>query len=61
MFKKCSIINNLDGTEDDVLYNKSDTDYDKEGNNIYNDMMTHEEIQQMFGEESDDDESLDLN
>ena len=27
-------------------------------NEIYNDMLTHEQIQQMFNEDSDDDEFL---
>ena len=48
----------LDGTEDIVLWpeqdDKSDTDSD-EGNNMYDDMMTHE---QMFRKESDDDKFL---
>jgi len=35
-------------------YDKSDTDSD----DMYDDMMTHEQIQQMFNEESDDDEFL---
>ena len=43
--------------EDDVLraeqYDKSDTDSD-----MYDDMMTHEQIPQVFSEESDDDEFL---
>jgi len=44
----------LDGTEDDVLSaeqcDKSDTDSEEEGD----EMVTHEQIQQMFSEESDD-------
>jgi len=35
-------------------YDKSD----EEGDNMYDEMMTHEQIQQMFSEESDDDEFL---
>ncbi|KAK2146628.1 hypothetical protein LSH36_594g03053 [Paralvinella palmiformis] len=39
--KKCSISNDLDGAEDDVLwaeqYDKSDTDSDEESNDMYND------------------------
>ena len=50
--------NDLDGMKDDVLWaeqpDKSDTD--SEEDNMYNDVMTHEQIQQMFSEESDDDE-----
>jgi len=53
-FKKCSISNDLDGMEDDVLwdeqYDKSDTDSAKEGDEMYDDMMTREEIQKMFSE-----------
>jgi len=59
-FKKCSISNDLDGTEDDELWdehhNKSDTD--KETDKMYDDMLTHEQIQQMFNEDSDDDKFL---
>ena len=47
-FKKCFISNDLDGTEDDVLwteqYDKSDTD------NMYNDTQTD------FSEEGDNNE-----
>ena len=56
-FKKCTISNDLDldGSEDDVLgaeqYDKSDTDSNQEGDDMYDDMMTHEQIQQMFSEE----------
>ena len=61
-FKKCSISNDLDAMEDDVLWHeqhdKSDTDSDEEGDEMYDDMMTHEQIQQMFNEDSDDDEFL---
>jgi len=56
-FKKCSISNDLDGMEDDELWdehhNKSDTD--EEGDEMYDDMLTHE---QMFNEDSDDGEFL---
>jgi hypothetical protein len=61
-FKKCSISNDLDGTEDDELWDehndKYDTDSDEEGDKMYDDMLTHEQIQQMFNEDSDDDEYL---
>jgi len=57
-FKECSISNDLDGTEDDELWgehrNKSDSD--EEGDEMYDDMLTHEQIQQMFNEDSDGDE-----
>ena len=53
--KKCSISNDLDGMEDDELWDKhhdkSDTESDKEGDEIYDDILTHEQIQQMFNEE----------
>jgi len=49
---------NLDGTEDDVLwaeqYDKSDTNSEEEGDDMYDEMVTHKQIQQMFSEESDD-------
>jgi len=57
-FNKYSISNYLDGMEDEVLwaeqYDKSDTDSDEEGDYMYDNMMTHERIQQMFSEDSDD-------
>ena len=41
LFKKCSISNDLDDTEDDVLWteqqDKSDTDSDEEGDKMYDD------------------------
>jgi len=40
------------------MHDKSDTDSDEEGINMYNAMMTHQHIQQMFNEDSDDDEFL---
>jgi len=49
-FKKCSISNDLDGTEEvelwDEHHDKSDTD--EEGNKMYDDMLTHKQVQQMF-------------
>ena len=36
----------------DEQYEKSDSD--EEGDSMYDDMMTHKQIQQMFSEESDD-------
>ena len=51
-FKKCCISNDLDVTEDDVLWDeqhdKSDTDSDKEGDEMYDDMMTHEQIKHKY-------------
>jgi len=35
---------------------KTNTDSDEEGDDMYDDMMTHKQIQQMFSEESEDDE-----
>jgi len=44
--------------EDEVLWdeqhNKSDIDSIEEGDEMYNDMMIHQQIQQNFNEESDD-------
>ena len=40
----------------DEQHDKSDTDSDEEGKNMYGDMMTYEQIQQMFNEDSDDDD-----
>ena len=58
--KKCSISNDLGGTEDDVLWaeqnDKSDTDSEEEGDDMYDEMVIHEQIQQMFCEEADYDE-----
>jgi hypothetical protein len=31
-------------------HDKSDTEFNEEGDHMYDDMTTHEEIQQMFGE-----------
>ncbi|KAK2143665.1 hypothetical protein LSH36_823g01024 [Paralvinella palmiformis] len=57
-FKKCSISNDLDGTEDDVLlaeqYDRSDTD--EEGDDMYDETVTHEQIQRMFMKRVDDDD-----
>jgi len=43
-FKKCSISNDLDGMEDGVLwgeqYDKSDTDSNEEGDDMYDDTLT---------------------
>ena len=36
--------------EDNVLYDKFDTNSDEEGDNMYDEMMKHEQIQQKFGE-----------
>ena len=55
-FKKCSISNDLDGTDNELWdehHNKSDTDSDEEDDEMYDDMLTHEQIQQMFSEDSD--------
>ena len=55
-FKKCSISNDLDGMKDDVLWaeqhDKSYTDSGEEGGDMYDEMVTHEQLQQMFSEES---------
>ena len=58
-FKKCSISNDLDGTEDDELWDEHLVAFFIEVGVrfvvIYDDhMLTHEQIQQMFNEDSDD-------
>jgi len=60
IIQKVFISNDLDGTEDDVLLDEQHvkSDSDEEGNEIYDDMMTHKQIQQMFIQDSDDDEFL---
>ena len=55
----CSISNDLDVTEDDILcdeqHDKSDT---TPMNKVMTCMMMHEQIRQMFNEDSDDYEFL---
>jgi len=60
-FKKCPISNDLDVTEDDVLWAEHMTNptltLTKKATTC---MMTHKQKQQMFSEESDDDELFDF-
>jgi len=37
-------------------YDKSDTNSEEKGNDMYYEMVIHKQTQQMFSEESDDDE-----
>ena len=58
IINKWSISNDLDGTDNDVLWDeqhdKSDMDSDKEGDKMYDDTRTNTSIlQQMFNKESD--------
>ena len=58
LFKKCSISNHLDGTEDDCGLNSMTNPTLTPTKMATRCMMTHEQQQQMFSEESDDDEFL---
>ena len=55
-FKKCSITNELEGTEDDRDALCADSDI--EGENIYNDMLTTDQMIQMLEEDDSDKEFL---
>ena len=61
-FKKCSITNELDGTEDDILWQDDRdapcADSDNEGEEMYDDMLTTEQMIQMLEEEDSDEEFL---
>jgi hypothetical protein len=59
-FKKCSISNSLDGSEDDILWNEaqdtemtSDNDDDSDSDEMFDDVMTDAQFAQIFDEESD--------
>jgi len=41
---------------EDILWDEQHDKSDEEGEVMYDDMMTHEQIQQMFNEDGDDDE-----
>ena len=59
-FKKCSITNELDGTEDDNLWQDNRdapcTDSDIEGEEMYDDMLTRDQIIQMLEEDDSHEE-----
>ena len=61
-FKKCSITNELDGTEDDILWQDDRdapcADSDNEGEEMYDDMLTTDQMIQMLEEEDSDKEFL---
>ena len=61
-FKKCSITNELDGTEDDILWQDDRdapcADSDIEGEDMYDDMLTTDQITQMLEEDNSDKECL---
>ena len=58
-FKKCSISNNLDGSEDDYVYQDvnsgSDSSDSEEETDPYDDLMSNEEFIQLFDMRNDDD------
>ena len=57
-FKKCSITNELDGTEDDILWQDGRdapcADLDIEGEEMYDDMLTTDQMIQMLEEDDSD-------
>ena len=56
-FKKCSITNELDGTEDNILWQDDRDapciDSDIEGKEMYDNMMTTDQMIQMLEDDSD--------
>ena len=56
-FKKCSISNRMDGTEDDELWTENNDDEmdvdDSDDDELYDDIMTNARFTQIFDEESD--------
>ena len=59
-FKKCGISNALDGTEDDALWLGEEPDIqqveERDGGDLYDDEITSEEMNDLFGESDDDEE-----
>ena len=61
-FKKCAISNNLDGTEDDILWSEAVNDSNEdnedtdEGEEIYDDVLTDEQARKLFEDSSDEEE-----
>ena len=57
-FKKCLITNELDGTEDDILWQDDHdapcADSDIEGEEMYDDMLTTDQMIQMLEEDDSD-------
>lgn len=61
-FKKCSISNAMDGTEDDELWTEQETDMDvaddSEMDEIYDDAMTDDQFRHLFEDDDSDTEFL---
>ena len=58
-FKKCCISNNMDGTEDDCLWNdKDDEDMDVSDDETYDDVLTDAQMCKLLQDDSDDDEDF---
>ena len=58
-FKKCGISNALDGTEDDLVWEEEEdsSQVEEEPNcDVYNDRITPEQWQELFGESDDEEE-----
>ena len=59
-FKKCGISNALDGTEDHALWLVEEPDIqqveERDGGDLYDDEITSEEMNDLFGESDDDEE-----
>jgi len=61
-FKKCGISNSIDGTEDDILLEEDanpeqeSADNESEDEDLYDDQLTEEQWQSLFGESDDEDE-----
>ena len=56
-FKKCCISNALDSTEDDILWQESSesaSEADSDGEDIFDDNLTREEVEELFGESEDE-------
>ena len=58
-FKKCGISNALDGTEDDLVWEEEEDSSQVEEEpdcNVYDDRITPEQWQELFGESDDEEE-----
>ena len=61
VFKKCGISNEMDGTEDDMLWDGAEADDDNTHDNsddedvIYDDTLLREEMMDLFDSDSDED------
>ena len=63
-FKKCGISNEMDGTEDDMLWDDAEADDGNTHDNsddedvIYDDTLSREEMMDLFDSDSDEDEEF---